>query len=165
MSAVIATLLVATISGMVLAGSRVTQAVASALPRLGWIAARTGRGVPRNAVLVQAGLTAALLLTNSFERVMAYAGFTLNLMTLLTVVGLFRLRRREPDLPRPFRVWGYPVVPALFVLLSVWTLGFVLRERPAEALAGLVTLASGLVVYRLARRGGTDSGALQRVAD
>jgi APA family basic amino acid/polyamine antiporter len=165
MSAVIATLLVATISGMVLAGSRVTQAVASALPRLGWIAARTGRGVPRNAVLVQAGLTAALLLTGSFERVMAYAGFTLNLMTLLTVVGLFRLRRREPDLPRPFRVWGYPVVPALFVLLSVWTLGFVLRERPAEALAGLVTLASGLAVYRLARRGGTDSGPLHRVAE
>jgi APA family basic amino acid/polyamine antiporter len=86
-------------------------------------------------------------------------------MTLLTVVGLFRLRRREPDLPRPFRVWGYPVVPALFVLLSVWTLGFVLRERPTEAVAGLVTLASGLAVYRLARRGGTDSGALQRVAD
>jgi len=129
--------------------------VAEGMARAGGLAARaagrTAQGVPRNAVLLQAALVAALLLTNSFERVMAYAGFTLNLMSLLTVGGLFVLRRREPALPRPYRAWGYPVTPLVYVLLSCWTLAFVLAERPGESLLGLATVFAGVPVWAALR--------------
>jgi APA family basic amino acid/polyamine antiporter len=154
MSAVIAALLVATISAMVLAGSRVTQAVFADLPTLDVLGKRAENGVPRNAILVQLALILGLLLSGSFERVMAYAGFTLNLMTLLTVTGLYLLRRREPDLARPYLVWGYPVTPLIFVLVSLWTLGFVLAERPLESVAGLGTLVLGTAIYLAAHRAG-----------
>jgi APA family basic amino acid/polyamine antiporter len=150
-SLTIALLLTATVSAMMLAGSRVTHAVAEGMARAGAVAARTGGGVPRNAVLLQAALVAALLLTNSFERVMAYAGFTLNLMSLLAVAGLFVLRRREPALPRPYRAWGYPATPLVYVLLSLWTLGFVLAERPRESLLGLATVLAGVPVWAALR--------------
>jgi APA family basic amino acid/polyamine antiporter len=158
-SLVIALLLTATVSAMMLAGSRVTQAVAAGMAHAGGLAARTGAGVPRNAVLLQAVLVAALLLTRSFERVMAYAGFTLNLMSLLTVAGLFVLRRREPALVRPYRAWGYPLTPLVYVLLSCWTLAFVLAERPRESLLGLATVLAGVPVWLALRSRGAAPGS------
>lgn len=146
MSGTIAILLVATINAMVLAGSRVTEAVTRDLARLSMIGARTARNVPRNAILMQLGITVALLLTNSVERVMTYAGFTLNLNTLLAVVGLYIIRRREPNRVLSYRTWGYPVVPLFFVIVSLWTLGFVLTTRPLASLAGLATVAVGAAI-------------------
>lgn len=159
-SALIAVLLVATVSGMLLAGSRVTAAVAAGLGGAagpGGVGARTAGGVPRNAVLLQALLVAALLLTHSFERVATYAGFTLILSSLLTVVGLFVLRRREPALPRPYRAWGYPATPLAYAAVSLWTLGFVFRERPVESLVGLATVLAGVPVWWALGRGGARS--------
>ena len=147
MSAMIATLLIATMSGMVLAGSRVTEAVTKDLGRLHMIGTRTARNVPRNAILLQVGITLALLLTNSVERVMTYAGFTLNLGTLLAVTGIYVRRRREPDRVLAYRTWGYPFVPFFFIVASLWTLGFVLAERPIASLAGLATVLSGAALY------------------
>ena len=88
MSAIIATVLIATISAMVLGGSRVTYAVMADLPRWRVLGKRAANGVPRNAIVAQVVLILVLLLTNSFEQVMLYAGFTLNLMSLLAVLGL-----------------------------------------------------------------------------
>lgn len=147
MSGMIAMLLMATISAMVLAGSRVTEAVTRDLVRLSIVGQRSARNVPRNAILLQVGVTLALLLTNSVEQVMTYAGFTLNLMTFLAVLGVFVLRRREPGATAAYRTWGYPVVPIFFLAASVWTLGFVLAERPAASVAGLFTLLVGVAVY------------------
>ncbi len=152
-SLAIALLLTATVSAMVLAGSRVTHAVAAGVSASTGGAARTAGGVPRNAVLLQAALVVVLLLTNSFERVMAYAGFTLTLMSLLTVAGVLVLRRREPALPRPYRAWGYPVTPLVYVALACWMLGFVLAERPRESLLGLATVLAGVPVWAALRRG------------
>jgi hypothetical protein len=158
MSGLFALLLVATVSAMVLAGSRVTEAVARDLASVSRLGARSASGVPRNAILLQVGVTLLLLLTNSVERVMTYAGFTLNLASLATVLAVFRLRRREPGLPRPYRTWGYPVTPIFFVLASLWTLGFVLAERPVASLAGLATLALGAALWWWDQRAGR-SGA------
>lgn len=159
MSGMIAMLLVATISAMVLAGSRVTEAVTRDLARLSMIGARTARDVPRNAILLQVGITLALLLTNSVERVMTYAGFTLNLNTLLAVVGLYVARRRQPDRVLPYRTWGYPFVPLVFILVSLWTLGFVLTERPLASLAGMATVAIGGAIYWWDGRGAARAEA------
>lgn len=140
MSAVIAALLVSTISAMTLAGPRVIESMAEDLPLLRPLAQRTAMGSPARAVLLQGGLALAFVLTDSFEGVLTYAGFTLSLFTLLTVIGLMRLRRREPDLPRPYRVWAYPWTPLFFAGFSLWTLIVVARDRPREAFGGAVTL-------------------------
>lgn len=161
MSAIIAAVLVATISAMVLGGSRVTHAVAASLPQWRILGARGADGVPRNAILAQGALILLLLLTNSFEQVMLYAGFTLSLMSLLTVLGMMRLRSIAPSAARPYRAWGYPVTPLLYVALSLWTLGTLLSERPLASLAGLGTVLVGAVVWRAA--GGARGAAVPGV--
>jgi basic amino acid/polyamine antiporter, APA family len=155
MSGIIAAVLLASISSMVIGSSRVTQAVAESLPQWRVLGARGPDGVPRNAILAQGGLIVVLLLTNSFEAVMLYAGFTLNLMSLLTVLGMMRLRRTAAVMPRPYRAWGYPITPLIYVALSVWTLGTLLMQRPAASLAGLATVLVGLFVWTIGNRTAT----------
>jgi APA family basic amino acid/polyamine antiporter len=152
MSGIIAAVLVASVSSMVIGSSRVTHAVAESLPQWRVLGARGADGVPRNAILAQGALIAVLLLTNSFEAVMLYAGFTLNLMSLLTVLGMMRLRRTAGDEPRPYHAWGYPVTPLVYVALSVWALTTSLVQRPAASLSGLATVLVGLGIWLVAGR-------------
>jgi APA family basic amino acid/polyamine antiporter len=140
MSGLIAILLVSTISAMTLAGPRVIESMAEDLPPLRPLAQRTSTGSPSRAVLLQGALALAFVLTDSFVGVLTYAGFTLTLSTVLAVLGVIVLRRREPDLPRPYHVWGYPWTPFFFAGFGVWTLLIVIRDRPLEAVGGAVTL-------------------------
>lgn len=148
MSGIIALVLVATISGFLLAGSRVTQAVGEGVGGLGWLGVRSSDGVPRRALVLQLALIAFLIATASFEAVLAYAGIVLNLMNLLAVAGLMRLRRSAPGLPRPFRTPLYPLTPLVFAALSCWMIVFVVWQRPTVILAALGTLAVGGLLFR-----------------
>lgn len=152
MSALIALVLVATISGFLLAGSRVTQAVGEGTARLAWLGARGHDGVPRRAIALQLALIALLIATASFEAVLAYAGIVLNLSNLLAVAGLMKLRRGAPALERPFRTPLYPLVPLTFAALSAWMIGFVVWQRPSVILAALGTLGLGSLLYTYVSR-------------
>jgi APA family basic amino acid/polyamine antiporter len=158
MSAMIAAVLVATVSGFLLAGSRVTQAVAADKARLSWLALRSADGVPRPALAFQLVLVGLLIATSTFEQVLAYAGVVLNLMNLLAIVGVMRLRRTAPGLPRPFRVPFYPATPLLFAALSCWMIGFVIVQRPAVLLSALGTLVVGALLHRLLGPAGAVPG-------
>jgi APA family basic amino acid/polyamine antiporter len=149
MSAIIALLLVATISALVLAGSRVTAAVGATLGERALLGRRSADGVPRNALLFQFALIVLLLLTGSFEAVLTYAGVTLNLTSLLAVLGLLRLRRTQPALARPYRTLGYPATPLVFAALSAWMLVFAARERPTAVLWAVATLGAGVLLHRV----------------
>jgi APA family basic amino acid/polyamine antiporter len=81
-----------------------------------------------------------------------YAGFVLNLFTFLTVLGVFVLRWRQPQLLRPYRAWGYPFTPLIFLALSAWTLVFIIKDKQEESLYGLATVAGGLLVYFVAQK-------------
>jgi APA family basic amino acid/polyamine antiporter len=140
MSGLIAILLVSTISAMTLAGPRVIEAMAEDIPPLRPLAQRSVTGSPSRAVLLQGALALLFVMSDSFAGVLTYAGFTLTLSTLLAVLGVILLRRREPDLPRPYHVWGYPWTPLFFAAFSLWTLVIVVRDRPIEAVGGVVTL-------------------------
>ena len=144
MNGMIALVLLSSVSAMTFAGPRITQVIGEDLPALGLLARRTAGGVPRNALVMQQLIALAFILTGAFEPVLTYAGFTMNLFSMLVVLGVFVLRWREPGLPRPYRTWGYPVTPAIFIALSLWTLGFVAVAKPREALLGFATVASGL---------------------
>jgi APA family basic amino acid/polyamine antiporter len=152
MGGLIAALLVSTISAMIFAGPRIVQVMGEDLPPLRPLAQLSAAGIPVRAMLLQTGLTLLFIVTATFEQVLLYAGFVLNLFTFLTVLGLFVLRWREPNLPRPYRAWGYPVTPLLFLALSAWTLWFIIHDKPTESLYGLLTVLAGLVPYALSRR-------------
>lgn len=139
MSGMLCLLLLSTVSAMTFAGPRVVRAMAVDEPALEPLARLNRRGAPRNAIFLQQGIALLFVTTGSFDTVLAYAAFTLNTFTLLTVTAVYVLRRREPDAPRPYRTWGYPVVPMLFIAVSLWTLGFVFVERPLASIAALAT--------------------------
>jgi APA family basic amino acid/polyamine antiporter len=154
MGGVIAALLVSTISSMVFAGPRIVQTMGEDIPALSFLAPKSQVGIPVRALALQTVITLAFILKPSFQGVLVYAGFVLNLFTFLTVLGLFILRWRQPDLVRPYRAWGYPITPLVFLGLSGWTLAFILSEKPIESLYGLATLAVGVFVYFLTTRSG-----------
>ncbi len=164
MSAIICVLLVSTMSALVLAGPRVIQRMGQDLSVFRFLAARNRAGAPYRAVLAQQLLALAFVLTDSFEGVLSYAGFTLGLVAVLTVFGVIVLRRTARDLRRPYRTWGYPWTPAVFVSLTMLSLIFVLKERPVAGIAGLVTVLLGLLlglahtVNATLRQGGGDTG-------
>jgi APA family basic amino acid/polyamine antiporter len=81
-----------------------------------------------------------------------FAGFTLALNSFVTVLGVFVLRWRQPELPRPYRTFGFPLTPLLYLVLTGWTLAFVLINKPVEGLFGLGVIASGLVFYLVSAR-------------
>ncbi len=137
MSGCIAVLLVSTISAMTLAGPRSHRidgdeprpATAFGTPE------RVGKSAPSGAAAGSArtGVCADGLVRRGAYVRRVHAHTT---STLLTVAGVILLREREPDLPRPYHVWGYPYTPLFFAAFSLWTLIIVIRDRPMEAVGG-----------------------------
>jgi len=153
MSLVLTLLLVSTISAMVLAGPRVLERIGEDLPLFRPLSVRNRRGAPTRAVVLHGGLALAMVLTGSFEGVLSFAGFTLTLFAVLTVAGVLHLRRREPDLPRPFRVPWYPLPPLVFIFVSLASLAFLAQERPAPVLLACLSLWLGWLFVRASDRG------------
>ncbi len=143
--------LVSTVSAMMWIGPRVTVAMGEDLRVLQRLARRSNRGIPVNAILLQFVIVNVMLLTATFQAVVNYVQFSLTLCSALTVFGLFVLRWRQPDLPRPYKVWGYPITPLLFLLISAWMLVNLLYNSSTRgpSLLGLVTMLLGLVIYFL----------------
>ena len=107
---------------------------------------------PHVAVLALVAWSAVLAVSGSYEQLFTYVVFASVLLHMLGAIGVFRLRRLRPDLPRPYRVWGYPTVPALFIAASFALVLNTLFERPRESVAGLGLLALGVPVYWYGRR-------------
>ncbi len=148
----LATLLISTVSAMTLAGPRVLQVIGEDFAPLRRLATTNADGLPYVAITTQSVLTIVFILTGSFESILVFAGFTLALNSFVTVAGIFWLRYSQPDLPRPYRTFAYPVTPIIYLLLMGWTLAFVLISRPTEAWFGVALIASGVVFYWLASR-------------
>lgn len=147
MALLISFFLVSSISSMIIAGPRVSMTMGEDKPSLAWLAKKTQNGVPANAIFLQTAITVLLVLTATFEQVLTYVGFTLNLFTFATVLGAMVLRRKEPELPRPYRIPFYPLPPLLFLMLNGWMLVFLLTQKPMESLLGLGTLGVGSIIY------------------
>ncbi len=112
---------------------------------------------PRNSLVAQSAWAVALVLSGRFDQLTTYVVFAGVLFHIAAGAAVFVLRRRRPEMPRPYRVQGYPVVPLLFLVATVALLFNTLSERPGEAAAGLLCVATGLPAYwfwrRAARRG------------
>jgi APA family basic amino acid/polyamine antiporter len=143
--------LVSSISAMTWAGPRVGETMGEDYRVLRWLARTTPRGVPWLAILWQTGIVFALLLTATFREIIVYLQLILLMSSFLTVLGVIVLRWRRPDLPRPYRTWGYPATPLVFLAMSGAMMIHIVGERPVEAAWGLATLALGAGLYAVAR--------------
>jgi basic amino acid/polyamine antiporter, APA family len=93
-----------------------------------------------------------LCLSGTYNQLLDYVIFAALLFYLLTTIALFRLRRLRPDLPRPVRAFGYPVVPALYIAALAGLMVVLLVKKPLFTWPGLVIVALGLPVYLFWRR-------------
>jgi APA family basic amino acid/polyamine antiporter len=152
MGLVIALLLVSTISAMVLAGPRVMQSMGRNMKGLRFLAKSNANNVPYIAIIFQSIIAVVLVLTSSFESLITYVGFTLNLFTFLTVFGIFILRYKHKHVKTSYKTFLYPLTPVLFLLIVLYILFNILKDRPVESLAGLGTVMLGLIIYFLTNR-------------
>ena len=162
MAAFICLGLVSTVSAMMWIGPRVTATMGEDLGVLVWLARRNARGIPAHAILAQFAVVNVLLLTATFQKVVNYVQFSLTLCSALTVMGVFVLRWRRPDLPRPYRVWGYPITPIIFLAISGWMMWHLLADASTRnpSLLGLATALFGLIIYFLSPKRAPTEPAL-----
>jgi APA family basic amino acid/polyamine antiporter len=152
MGIVLALLLVSTVSAMIIAGPRVLQVIGQDVPALGLLARTNRDDVPHIAVWMQGLIAIAFIVTASFQKILILSGFLLALNTFAAVFGLFVLRWTRPALERPFRAWGYPFTPLLYLALTGWTMWYVVADDPLATGAGMAVIAAGALFYLVARR-------------
>jgi APA family basic amino acid/polyamine antiporter len=144
--------LVSAVSAMTWIGPRVTMTIGEDMPALRFFARTTRAGVPATAILFQLAVVTLLLFTQSFEAVIDYIQFSLTACTFLAVLGVIVLRTTQPDLTRPYRVWGYPLTPLVFLCVTGLMMFYMVTHRPMQSLAGAITMLAGLIVFAVSRR-------------
>jgi len=138
----------ATLNGSILAGSRVPYATArEGLFPAGLAEVHPRFHTPAVSLVAQAVIAGLFTLTGGYQSLYTKAIFSEFLFYALCAAGVFVLRRREPGLPRPYRTWGYPVIPAVFVILAVFLLLNTFWQQRTDSLWGLVLVGSGIPAY------------------
>ncbi|HOZ88284.1 MAG TPA: amino acid permease, partial [Bacteroidia bacterium] len=152
MSLVIAVLLISTISAMVLAGPRVMQRMGATIPGLSFFAVSNKNNIPYVSIIFQSFLALILVATSSFQSLITYVSFTLNIFIFLTVFGVFILRYKHKHVKTSYKTPLYPVTPILFLSITLWILYNIVLDKPVESLYGLLTVAAGLLIYFLTNK-------------
>jgi APA family basic amino acid/polyamine antiporter len=140
-------IILGSLSAMTLAGPRVYFAMArdgAFFPAAGRVHAR--HHTPAVAILAQAGWSALLVVSGTFEQLLTYTGFSVILFSALAVLSLFVVRRRH-EAATTFRMWGYPWAPALFCLVSLAIVVNAIVQAPGPAFTGLGVMAAGIPLY------------------
>jgi len=145
-------LLISTVSAMTLAGPRALQAIGEDFKALSFLGKTNAAGIPRNAIYFQSAIALIYILTSSFKTIVIFAGAMLAFNSFLAILGVFVLRYREPDLPRPYKTWGYPIVPLIYLTITAFMLGFVIINEPHKAIFGLCVILFGIVFYAVSKR-------------
>jgi APA family basic amino acid/polyamine antiporter len=141
------------VNGLTLAGARVAYAMARDGLFFRQAAAVHPRyRTPAVALVFHGVVAAALTLTGTYSDLLTLTAFSSLLFNVLTIVGLFVLRHRQPDLPRPYRVWAYPVVPLLYILVALFFLAYMPVADPRNTGLGLLLTAAGVPAYLYWRR-------------
>ena len=139
--------LVSTVSSMMWIGPRVTMAMGEDMPLLRFFSRKSKQDVPAAAILFQLLVSNLLLFTQSFEAVLDFIQFSLSFCSFFTVLGVIKLRYTHPGLSRPYRAWGYPVTPIIFLGAMLFMMYYLVINRPIESLAGFGMMLAGLAIY------------------
>jgi len=141
--------LISSISAMMWIGPRVMMTMGEDIPAIRMFARKSKSGAPAFAILFQLAVSTLLLFTRSFEAVLEFIQFSLLFCSFFTVLGVIKLRITNPELPRPYRAWGYPFTPLVFLLVTGLMMYYLLTERPLQAFLGMLIMISGLLIYAI----------------
>jgi APA family basic amino acid/polyamine antiporter len=147
------------VNGMLLAGARVYYAMSRDglfFKSVGKLSERSK--TPVNSLWVQWAWTCLLCLSGSYGQLLDYVIFAVLIFYILTIAGLFVLRRTRPDAVRPYKAFGYPVLPALYIVMATWICIVLLRYKPQYTWPGLVIVLLGVPVYLAWTRMGSGAG-------
>ena len=140
--------LMSLISAMILAGPRVYYAMAKDGVFMSFCARTSNsRSTPVSAILLQAAIAIGITLTSSFDKLLLYIGFTLSLFAVLTVIGMMLLRFKKPHLERPYKTFGYPITPILFISGNLWIIVFSIMSSPMVTIYAVGTIIIGNMIY------------------
>jgi APA family basic amino acid/polyamine antiporter len=114
-------------------------------------ARKSKQGVPAVAIIFQVLVSNLLLLTQSFESVLDFIQFSLAFCSFFTVLGVIKMRITHPELPRPYRTWGYPVTPLVFLIVTLFMMYYLVVNRPLQFFAGFAMMLAGLAIYYTSR--------------
>jgi len=146
------------VNGMLLAGARVYYAMSRDglfFKAAGELNARSG--VPVKSLWMQWAWTCLLCLSGSYGQLLDYVIFAVLVFYVLTIAALFVLRRTQPRTPRPYKAFGYPVLPALYIVMATWICVVLLRYKPQYTWPGLLLVLLGVPVYAIWRRKTVES--------
>ncbi|MCD7898518.1 MAG: amino acid permease [Bacteroides sp.] len=159
MGIIIALLLFSSISSMVFLGPRVSQVMGEDTYILRPLAIRSRKGTPYIAIWAQFIISFLLIITDSFVLVTKYTGIILSFFSMLTVAGVFIHRKRFPLAERPYKTWGYPFVPIIFIALIFWSIVYLVYEDYMNTfveqtqsvmwmtIMSILTLLTGVILY------------------
>jgi APA family basic amino acid/polyamine antiporter len=147
-------------NGLILAGARVYYAMAKDGLFFRTVGSVNRHNTPAVALWLQCIWASVLCLSGTYGQLLDFLVFAVVMFYILTIVGLFRLRFRRPNMERPYRVFGYPVLPAMYLLLAAIIEVQLLRYRPQYTWPGLVIILSGVPVYWLWQK--SQSARLRR---
>ncbi|HLI98596.1 MAG TPA: amino acid permease [Bradyrhizobium sp.] len=144
--------LVSSISAMMWIGPRVMMTMGEDVPLLRVFARKSRQGAPAYAILFQLAVASLMLFTRSFEAVLDFIQFALLFCSFFTVLGVIKLRITRPDLPRPYRAWGYPLTPVIFLLVTLFMMYYLALNRPLQSFFGALIMVTGLLIYVVFRK-------------
>ena len=151
-SILIGLLLLSTVSSYVYVGPRIIQAIGEDYDKLSFLSKINQNGVPFNAFIIQLVISLGFILSSTFEEVVLYTGIILIITTSVTVCSLIYLRLKEPDLNRPYKVWGYPFIPFIFIILNSWILVYTVYLKPTESIIGICLMIFSLGLFFVLKR-------------
>lgn len=143
-------------NGLILSGARVYYTMAKDgvfLPSAGKL---NDKGVPSSALWMQCIWGSILCLSGQYGNLLDYIVFTVLLFYALTIAGVFKLRKTQPDTPRPYKAFGYPVIPALYIVLAAIICVVLLRHKPEYTWPGLIIVLIGIPIYYLTQKRSTN---------
>jgi basic amino acid/polyamine antiporter, APA family len=144
-------------NGIILSGARVYYAMAQDNLFFKQVGKLNKNGVPGTGLYVQAIWASLLCLSGTYGQLLDYVVFAVLIFYVLTIGGLFILRIRKPDAERPYKAFGYPVVPAVYILLAVFIMIILLIYKPTYTWPGLIIVVTGIPVYYIWKRFSTKT--------
>ncbi len=138
------------INGLTLSGARVYYSMALDGLFFNKAATLNKNNVPQFALIIQAIWTSLLTLSGSYGNLLDYVVIAVLIFYILTVAGVFILRKKQPQIERPYRVWGYPFVPALYITMALFICINLMVFKPSYTLPGIGIVLLGIPVYFVA---------------
>lgn len=139
-------------NGLILAGSRLFQSMAIDGLFFNKAGQLNKKGVPATSLVIQGTWASLLCLSGSYNDLLEYATFASLLFYIITIGGIFILRKKEPDLERPYKAFGYPVIPALYIIITTAICLDLLYYKPLFTSIGLLIVALGIPIYFISQK-------------